>query len=156
MPRVRPKGTIEFHAHAVEEALFLEDQPVIHVVRGQLSSGEPYRSTVQLPHPFPYLMMKLNAFHDRKDDLSKDLGRRHALDLYAIVGMMTEAEYDRARELGARGSGEHAAHAKAIVRGDFSDRTAIGILRLREHPLFRRDFQLDDFVLVLREIFPAA
>ena len=37
-----------------------------------------------------------------------DLGRHHALDAYTIVGMMTEAEYDRARGLASQsGSDPH-------------------------------------------------
>lgn len=60
-----------------------------------------------MPDAFPYLMMKPFAFHDRRDDPQKDVGRHHALDLYTVVGMMTEGEYDRAvatgRELATDG-----------------------------------------------------
>ena len=99
--------------------------------------------------------MKLHAFDDRKTDTNKDQGRHHALDLYSIVGMMTEGEYERAKELGT----VHAADARvkrsgAIVREHFANKTAIGALRLREHALFREAFVLDDFVGVLAEIFP--
>ena len=38
-------------------------------------------------------MMKLFAFRDRKEDRDKNLGRHHALDLYAIVAMQVESEY---------------------------------------------------------------
>jgi hypothetical protein len=41
------------------------------------------------------------------------------------------------------------------VRDHFTDRTAVGVLRLREHPLFRDEFLLDDFMSVLGEIFPS-
>src|SRR5260370_16134459 len=99
-------------------------------------------------------MMKLHAFDDRKDDANKDLGRHHALDLYTIVGMMTEQEYERAKELGVTHAGNgHVARACAIVRGHFTSRTAVGVLRLREHKLFREDFLVDDGLSVLREIF---
>jgi hypothetical protein len=100
-------------------------------------------------------MMKLHAFSDRKEDADKDLGRHHALDAYTIVGMMTEPEYERARQIGAEQSGNpHVQRARAIVSNDFSAETGRGVLRLREHRLFRPDFQLDQFRQVLREVFP--
>ena len=36
-----------------------------------------------------------------------------------------------------------------------SGRTGRGVLRLQEHPLYRPDFQLDDFIAVLGEVFTA-
>jgi hypothetical protein len=155
MPRVRPKGDIQFHAHAVEEAISLEDQPIAVEVTGVRSTGEPYRGTVEVPEAFPYLMMKLHAFADRKADDNKDLGRHHALDAYTIVGMMTEPEYERARRIGAEGAGDpNIERSRAIVREDFSPEAGTGILRIREHRLYKPDFQLGEFRQVLREIFP--
>lgn len=60
------------------------------------SNGDLFAATVYVPEAFPYSMMKLSAFADRKNDAGKDLGRHHTLDAYAIVGMMSEREYDRA------------------------------------------------------------
>jgi hypothetical protein len=82
LPRVRPKQPIELHAYSVEEALCLEEAPEPVAVDGNRTSGQPYRDTVYLPHPFPYLLMKLSAFSDRKNDADCDLGRHHALDVY--------------------------------------------------------------------------
>jgi hypothetical protein len=157
MPRVRPRGDIEFHAHAVEEAVLLEDRPIAVQVTGVRSTGESYAGTVEVPEAFPYLMMKLHAFADRKEDADKDLGRHHALDAYTIVGMMTEPEYERARRIGVEQSGDsNVQRARAIVREDFASETGMGILRLREHRLFRPDFQLDQFRQVLCEICPTS
>lgn len=155
MPRVRPKGEIEFHAHAVEEAILIEDRPITVEVTGARSTGEQYRGSVEVPEAFPYLMMKLHAFADRKDDENKDLGRHHALDAYTIVGMMTEPEYERAKKIGAEYSGDpNLGRARTIVKEEFSKETDTGILRMREHRLFRPNFQLDEFIKVLREVFP--
>jgi hypothetical protein len=155
MPRVRPKGNIQFHAHAVEEAVHIEDGPLAVTVTGSRSTGEPHTGTVFIPQAFPYLMMKLHAFEDRHNKSQHDKARQHALDLYTIVGMMTEDEYERANALGsARSQDPHIARARAIIRDRFAVQTAIGVLRLREHPLFRPDFQLDEFMSVLGEIFP--
>jgi hypothetical protein len=154
MPRVRPKGSIEFHAHTVEEAIHLEDEPIAVQVTGNRSAGGPYSATAQVPQAFPYLMMKLHAFDDRKDDADKKLGQHHALDLYTIVGMMTEREYERAKELGAAHAADgHVRRSRAIVRGHFARTTALGLLRLRDHDLFREEFLLETFMSVLAEVF---
>jgi hypothetical protein len=103
---------------------------------------------------FPYLLMKLHAFRDRKADTNKDLGRHHALDVYTIVGMMTESEYERAKVFGAAdGEDEHVRRAHTIVNEDFASASSPGILRLREHSLYRANFRLEDFMSVAREIF---
>ncbi|MHB1421908.1 MAG: hypothetical protein ACYC3I_01680 [Gemmataceae bacterium] len=57
MPRVRPKGKIEFHAHAVEEAIHIEDEPIAVTISGKRSMREPSVGTVYVPQAFPYLMM---------------------------------------------------------------------------------------------------
>lgn len=153
-PRARPRGNIRFHAHMVDEALHIEDQPVRIPVEGATSDGLPYKSAAYVPEAFPYLLMKLHAFSDRKADTDKDLGRHHALDAYTIVGMMTEPEYERAKAFGAADrDDEHVTRARSIVGEDFSNGTAPGVLRLREHPLFRADFRVGEFTSVLREIF---
>jgi len=155
MPRVRPKGTIQFHAHAVEEAVCVEEQPIVVEVAGLRSSGAAYRGMVNVPQAFPYLMMKLHAFADRKDEADKDLGRHHALDAYTIVGMMTEPEYARTKQLGLERAGDpNVLRTRAIVRENFSTETSTGILRIQEHRLFQPQFQLTQFREVLQEIFP--
>ncbi len=153
-PRARPKGDIQFHAHMVEEALHIEDEPIGVAVEGRTSDGRPYSGEVYVPEAFPYLLMKLHAFSDRKDDANKDLGRHHALDVYTIVGMMTEREYERARAFGVgEREKEQVVRGREIVATDFSDVNAQGLLRMREHALARPDFRLGEFLSVLREIF---
>jgi hypothetical protein len=78
MPRVRPRGNIQFHAHAVEEAIHLEDSPLAVTVTGKRSSGEPSTGTVFVPQAFPYLLMKLHAFEDRKNKGQKRSAPRAA------------------------------------------------------------------------------
>jgi hypothetical protein len=191
MPRVRPKESIEFHAHAVEEALHLEDQPIAITLTGNRTTGASLEATVHIPQAFPYLMMKLHAFDDRRgkaeqaqDKTIKEKERvkeqQHAIDLYTIVGMMTEQEYERAKQLGAAlAVDEHVRRARMIVwdhfegspygppvpgapwtlgsiqKGHYSPglRGAVGLLRIREHKLFREGFLLREFTSVLEEIF---
>jgi hypothetical protein len=99
-------------------------------------------------------MMKLHAFDDRKDDAAKELGRHHALDLFTLVGIMTEPEYEDSvrmgRELASAGPVDR---SRRIVSESFSPPTAVGLLRLREHKLFRPDFAVAEFMEVLAEIF---
>jgi hypothetical protein len=153
-PRVRPKGDIRFHAHTVEEALHIEDRPIGVPVDGTTSDGKPYSATVYVPEAFPYLLMKLQAFRDRKADANRDLGRHHALDVYAIVGMMTESEYERAKAFGAADKEDaHVRRARVIVSEDFANESTTGLIRIREHTLFRSALQLREFVDVLREVF---
>jgi hypothetical protein len=70
---------------------------------------------------------------------------------------MTEPEYEEALKSGDvhRDSGNpHVAKARQIVIDSFSELSAPGMIRLREHPLYRNDFELPAFMEVLREIFP--
>ena len=100
-PRVRPKAEKKgrLHAHDTPEAVGVEDEPLFVPVQGPRSTGEECQAVVCLPQAFSYALMKLFAFRDRKDDPDprKDKGRHHALDLYAVVAMTTEPEYDFAR-----------------------------------------------------------
>ena len=153
-PRVRPAGDIKLHAHTAEEALELDTTSVEVSIAGKLSSGEDYQASIRVPQAFTYLMMKLTAFDDQKEDPDKKLGRHHALDVYAIAAMMTEAEYRQALELGKQFRDDaRAKRVRKIVAEDFAEGSNIGMLRLREHTLFRADFQLADFTSVLFEIF---
>ena len=154
--RARPIGPIKLHAHTLEEAVHIDESPVTLTVSGQRSNGQPTEAQIRLPQPFTYLMMKLFAFRDRKDDADKGLGRHHALDLYAIVAMHSESEYQESLRLGnLYGKDGHVETARGIVRSDFAEPTSIGVIRLREHPLFRPDFPVPDFLAVLTEIFHA-
>lgn len=153
-PRVRPEGNVQFHAYLVEEALHIEEQPLRIPVGGHTSDGQPYTGVAYVPEAFPYLLMKLHAFSDRKGDENKNLGRHHALDAYTIVGMMTESEYGRARAFGVVDRDEeHVQRARSIVSEDFSSETSPGVLRLREHSLSRGDFRIKEFIEVLGEVF---
>jgi hypothetical protein len=154
--RARPVGPIKLHAHTLEEALHIDESSVAIIVSGVRSNGEPSQAQIHLPQPFTYLMMKLFAFRDRKDDEDKGLGRHHALDLYAIVAMQAESEYHESLHLGrVYGKDKHVETARAIIRTDFADPTSTGVIRLREHSLFRLEFPVGEFVAVLKDIFQA-
>ncbi len=154
--RARPIGPIKLHAHTLEEAVHIDESPVTLTISGNRTNGEPAEAQIHVPQPFTYLMMKLFAFRDRKVDEDKDLGRHHALDLYTIVAMQVESEYQESLRLGNLYIGDgHVETAREIIRSDFAEPTSIGVIRLREHPLFRPEFPVPDFLAVLSEIFHA-
>ncbi len=153
--RARAKGFKgKLHAHPTDEALRIDDRPIPVAVTGRASNGEPYSGTVFIPEAYPYLLMKLHAYDDRKGDAAKELGRHHALDAYSIVGMMSEGEYDRAKGFGREDRDSVAVRrAREIIATDFVTETSLGILRIKEHPLYHPDFELAQFLEVLKEIF---
>ena len=154
--RARPIGPIKLHAHTVEEAVHIDESPAVLTISGNRSNGEPAEVQIRVPQPFTYLMMKLFAFRDRKEDEDKDLGRHHALDLYTIIAMQVESEYQESLRLGnLYGRDDHVEAAREIIWSDFAEPTSIGVIRLREHTLFRPEFPVPDFLAVLSEIFHA-
>lgn len=155
-PRARPREPVELHAYITDEALAFEESPLVVPIRGQLSSGQPHASNVLVPQPFTFLLMKLHAFRDRNADENKELGRHHALDLFRIVAMVTEDEDRVVRSLLARHqAAAPVLEARRIVAAHFRDRQSLGILRLREHELFRPEMELGPFLSLLQEFFPA-
>ncbi|MGO8752544.1 MAG: hypothetical protein ACLQNE_41930 [Thermoguttaceae bacterium] len=121
--RARPLGAIKLHAHTLEEAVHIDQSPAMITVSGNRSNGQFSELQIHLPQPFTYLMMKLFAFRDRKDDADKDLGRHHALDLYTIVAMQTEAEYQESLRLaGLYRQDRHVETARGIIRSVFVSR----------------------------------
>jgi len=142
----RPK----LHAHPTDGALSLTEAPAVLEVPGKLSSGQAFAGKVMIPDPFNYLLMKLTAYRDRRDDPDKDLGRHHALDVFRIVAMLTEPEYDRVHtNLQAFTNDAQVRSCVALVRSDFSSDTARGVLAMREHQLWQNNSQLPVFLETL-------
>lgn len=120
------------------------------VVGGRLSSGQAFAMKVQVPDPFNYLLMKLTAYRDRRDDPDKDLGRHRALDVFRIVAMLTEPELDRVNaNLQVFASDAQVRSSVTLVRTEFASHTARGVLAMREHQLWRNNSQLPAFLETL-------
>lgn len=142
------------HAHPTDGALAFSESPLVIEVVGSLTAGTPYAAQVKIPHPFSYLLMKLTAYRDRRTDAQKDLGRHHALDVFRIVAMLTEAERDQVQENMKRFTEDVQVRSCAdLVRADFAHANAPGILAMRQHQLWRNDAQLDVFIETLQELF---
>ncbi|MFH1435348.1 MAG: hypothetical protein ABIJ56_06495 [Pseudomonadota bacterium] len=153
-PRVRPRQRVELHAYLVDEAIAFDEELFEVPVAGRRSNGQFYSASVHVPPPFTFLLMKLHAFDDRKDDPDKQLGRHHALDLYRVIAMMTSEEYDAVqRYLRLHEKAPPVHKARDIVSHGFMDKNSIGVLRLREHALFNPEMDVSEFLSILHELF---
>lgn len=145
----RPK----LHAHPTDGALTLSELPLVIEVTGTLSTDEAFTARVTIPHPFSYLLMKLTAYRDRRNDADKDLGRHHALDVFRIVAMLSEQERDQVqanvRHFAANAQVRSCAD---LVRSDFAGSAAPGVLAMRAHTLWQNDQQLAAFLETLQGI----
>jgi hypothetical protein len=153
--RIKPKPGVNLHAHRTDEAIAYDIDPVSVPVAGTRSDGQRARSEVAIPQAFSYAMMKLFAFRDRRDDAEKEFAQHHALDLYRIIAMLTETENLTVQELSARyRENQFVREASVVVSSFFGEPDRLGVLRMREHPLFTEKLDVRQFVTVLREIFP--
>jgi hypothetical protein len=151
--RIRNRKTKGIHAHTAPEAFIIGEEAV---VLEPVGAGE-FR--VRIPHPYSFLLLKLYAYRDRRDDPTKQLGRYHAFDLYRIVAMMTEEEYETAEGFRDRFGGEEVVvEARRIVSDLFADVDSRGTLALLEHArtvgVTIRDEDLAGFLEDLKVFFP--
>lgn len=148
-PRVRPKGDVELHAYLTNEAVAIEVAPLSLPLAEGLS--------VLIPNAFTFLLMKLHACRDRLDDENKQLGRHHALDVYRVVAMLTEAEVELFQKL-RREHVDNAAVKRAaeIVVEIFADTIGRGVLRMREHELATAEMQVERMLELLSDLFRGA
>lgn len=163
--RVRPRRTppgrheaaqpkVQLHARLTDEAIGLNSSTQPCRVEGLLTGGSTFVTEIGRPHPFPYLLMKLTAFDDRKDDERKGLAAHHALDAFRIVAMMTEGEFQETRQLWQRHAERTAVvRATAIIAEHFVE-VGLGIQRIRQHTLGRAipTDVIGRFVAALRHI----
>jgi len=153
--RIRPRQSVGLHAHPLEEAIAYEQEATRVPVTGLRSNGDSYRTEILMPQAFTYMLMKLFAFRDRKDDPDKDMARHHALDLYRVAAMMAEAEYEVVRRLATENRDASVVReAGQIVAEFFSSSTALGVLRIREHPLYGDNMDIGEVLRLLADLFP--
>ena len=108
------------------------------------------------PNPYTFSIMKIFAFRDRIGSEGKEFGRYHALDLYTILATTTEEEWRNALKLANQQAYQPiAVEAGSLVTEHFSALDQLGMVRLRESPYYRRELQLEEFMSILQELFPA-
>lgn len=152
--RVRPQPSVKLHASKLEEAVAVDRYPIAVPIQGQLSSGAAHSTEVLVPQAFTYLLMKLGAYRDRKNDEDKNHSRHHALDIYRIVGLLTQEEDEHVRGLYAEFADDPTViGARDMAMSDFISPDGIGRLRIQEHPLYRDALDLDRLAAELKQIF---
>lgn len=158
-PRIKPKGVENIHAYLADESEGLE-LGKIPVPPALLSASLRFNNSILfLPSVFNFLILKLHAFNDRKNDPQSDLGRHHAWDLFAAVAGMAEGDWAAAKaHLAAHAGRPYLQKAADIRVADFSTETAPGLLRLRENEVYKReralyDGYLEPFIRDLAELF---
>jgi hypothetical protein len=152
--RVRPNPSVGIHAHPVDEVPTLEEKLLPVILAGTLITGTKWETEVFLPHTYSFLLMKLFAFRDRVNDSEKGLGRHHALDMYTIVGLTAETEWQECIEFSKKMRADTLfVEAGNIITEYFSNKEQLGLLRIQENEYYRPDFQLNDFIAVLAELF---
>jgi hypothetical protein len=148
----RPK--IDIHAHTTNEAITLEEALQKVEITGVSREGQSVSASVFLPNAFTFLMMKMYAFKDRYQEIDKEFGIYHALDMYSILATTTEEEWASANKMRDRFAEDtYFIEAVSIVDALFTSSFSIGIVRLKESSYFRDDFEVDKFITNLRELF---
>ena len=152
--RIKPHPSVGIHAHRTNEAIAIEDEAASLTLSGFRSSGEAYTGAVFLPSTYALLLMKLFALRDQVDAENKGFGRKHALDLYTLVAILTEPEYEQTKTLRERYQHtEEAKEAARIVFTLFAEDSATGMRRLRENELLPNAAGLKEFRELLHEFF---
>ena len=95
------------HGRLTPEAFAIDDEPVLVEVRRGAGSGT---ISVLTPHPFAWVNMKVRAAYDRQRALDeqrepKRSSGKHIGDVYTLIAMMTEPEFDRCGELARKYAG---------------------------------------------------
>ena len=153
--RIRNAAAKGIHAHTTPEAFSITENTTLLI----LSDNVPI--SVLLPHPYSFMVLKLFAYRDRKDDPRKDLGHYHAFDLYRIVAMITEDEYQSAERMrDAFDSDDIAKEARRIVGEFFGGPDGAGALAILEYARkLRADIgrsEVGAFLEDLQYFFPSA
>jgi hypothetical protein len=155
--RIRPRdleAEVGLHARRTDDAVGVERSPLRLSIHGRRSDNTRTTVEVLVPQAFSYALMKLGALRDRIDDVDKQQGRHHAMDLYRIVGLLTEQE-DKITNLIAN---EHI-HSPVVVEARRTIDTLLapsdgrGRIRLLEYQRMNRDTVPEiDADLLVREL----
>jgi hypothetical protein len=153
--RVKPHPSVGLHAHRTDEAIAIEEEAQEITVTGVRTNGEPYTGRIFLPQTYPFLMMKLFALRDQIANTTKGRGEKHALDLYTLIALLTEEEYEKTLRLRDQfcetAEGKLAA---TVVSTLFATIESEGTIRLRQNPNAHPQMDVQGFLDILQEIFP--
>jgi hypothetical protein len=159
--RVKPsEKNSPLHAHITPEAIAVEDDLLEIELDGSRTDGRPFRGKIFLPCAYAMYLMKLFAFRDEHEGVKpgdrERYATKHALDLYMITALLTQAERDGLPTF-QKHYGNHpiARGAGQIVKAYFAEPNAMGVLRLRDNAVLLEPANLTDFIALLGRTFPA-
>lgn len=160
--RARPRGVTGIHGRLTREAAGINLGKIPIDVGALIETSAEQVTELYIPSSFNYLILKLHAFHDRREmnDPKSARGRHHAFDIFRIVTDMREEDWATAEEHRKRDGGEAYLRKAALYRRNyFDDDTGDGILRLKENEGYkkvREQFEqyIPHFLDDLRELFP--
>lgn len=141
--RVHPKGLSGkdgLHAFSTKGALGIEIDPMPLTVTNTRLDGTVAACQVLIPRAFPYALMKLGALRDRINNPKKQDGRHHAMDLYRIVGLLTQEEEDASAAIARQYvDAPELAAAMATIDALLAPPQGLGRIRLLEYQRANRD-----------------
>ena len=145
-PRIKPKKCVtDIHAYLAIESEGIELGKLAIDPELIASSLRLKNKILFLPSAFNLLILKLHAFEDRKNEAERDFGRHHAWDIFATTVRMSEADWAAAKaHLELHVARPYMKKAAGIRKADFSSRTGIGLLRLRENEAYKQERELYD------------
>lgn len=147
-PRARARGKVQLHAYLTDEAVGLSEhlRPI-----GKRPYGED--TNLFVPHPATLLVMKLHAFRDRLAKEEAEKAGHHAIDVYRILCLLDEETLVECKGiLKENASVTVVTSAAEIVETHFQSFDQMGFVKIREHPLYRDDFDLKTMRSVLLEL----
>ncbi len=159
--RARPHGSEGIHGRVAEEARSIDRDaiPIDLSEAAQELNIDIDAPTVFIPSSFNYLVLKLHAFRDRRDDESSDYGRHHAMDIFTTITDMSREDWAAAEaHFEEECEQDHIQTATDIQQRFFSDSSDLGVVRIQENELYQRyeaefDEYLPNVVGDLNELF---
>ena len=160
-PRIRPENVSGIHAYLTEEAAGI-NIGIVEIDASQFSSNSNMKSDkIYIPSAYNYIILKLNAFDDRKDksDDKSDFGRHHAYDIFATVTRMNEEDWKIAKEhFKLHSYKKYLKKTCEIQARCFSKTSDIGLIRLRENTAYKNrkdefDSYIEQFLGDLKDLF---
>ncbi|MBC8372593.1 MAG: hypothetical protein ISS69_10965 [Phycisphaerae bacterium] len=153
--RIRPaEQSVGLHAYRTDEAVGFQENMQTIQIEGYCTDQRPYRNSISVPQAVTFLMMKLFAFRDRNQDPDKDFARHHAMDIYRVVAMLDHDEFRQTRSaICDYWDRDVVQEAGKLVNEHFSESTALGLIRLREHDLFDSEMDVQEFSRALADLF---
>ena len=155
-PRVRSRNASNtIHGRLTPEAINIDHEST--KIEVETNTQE---AVVYLPHPLPYGILKLYAIRDsiENSDKAREISQYHAFDLFMILGMMTEEDWQPRKEIvDSIRAHERFQEAQAIIRQYFDSLSSAGTIRLREFIQQQRpavpEKRIEEFVNDLLDLY---